>query len=70
MNKYLSYAFLIFGAMIYTLGHPNVSGILLPFMPILGTSILIYHLFKARSFWQAIRYNLTFNLIITIFSFY
>lgn len=70
MKNYLSYAYLILGALLYTLGHPNVVGVLLPFMPIIGTSILLYHIFKARKFWQALRYFLTFNLVITVFSFY
>lgn len=70
MNNLISYAFVLFGAMIYTLGHPNVLGVLLPFMPILGTSILIYYVFKAQSIKQAILYFLAFNFIITIFSFY
>lgn len=70
MNRYISYAFVCFGALIYTLGHPNVIGILLPFMPIIGTSILIHYVFKAQTTKQAILHFLAFNLIITVFSFY
>ncbi|MBD65047.1 MAG: apolipoprotein N-acyltransferase [Halobacteriovoraceae bacterium] len=70
MKKYQPYALMLIAGLIYSLGHPNLLGVLLPFTPILGTSLLIYFIIKAPSPWSAIKYLLTFNLVITIVSFY
>lgn len=70
MKKYTSYVYLVIAALIYHLGHPNHLKFIFPLGPIIGTSVLIYFLFKAHSFFTRVKYLLTFNFIITLFSFY
>ncbi len=70
MEKYKPYAFLLLAAVLYTLGFPNIFGILIPFTPIIATAIILYYIFTLPTTKQRLLYYLYYNLIITLLSFY
>ena len=70
MIKLKSYAFVLLGAFIYHLGHPNHLDILLPFGSIIGMAILLYELLPTQKTRYRVLKFLTFNLFITLASFY
>jgi apolipoprotein N-acyltransferase len=70
MEKLKPYAFLILAGILYTLGFPNVLEIYIPMMPIIGTAIITYYIFKTESTKQQIVYYLFYNSVINLISFY
>ena len=70
MNNLKPFLFLFIAAVFYTIGFPNIFSIQVPFLSIVGTSVLLHYIFQERSFKKQFVYYLYFNLIITIISFY
>ena len=70
MQKLKPYAFLALAALFYTLGFPNIFSIYIPFLPIIGTAILVYLIFKGQTTRQRLIYYFFYNTIINILSFY
>ena len=69
-EEYKSFLLLALAAFLYTLGFPNILSILIPITPIIGTAILLFHLFKDISTKQRIAYYLFYNSVINALSFY
>lgn len=70
MEKLKPYAFLVLGGFLYTLGFPNLLKVYIPIMPIFGTAIITYYIFKAQTAKKQICYYLFYNTVINILSFY
>ena len=70
MSKYKPYAFVLLGAFIYHMGHPNHFNFLIPFGSILGMSLLLSQLLPKQPSRTRILKYLLFNLFITVVSFY
>lgn len=70
MEKLKPYLFLFLAGFVYSLGHPNHLGFIIPFAPIFGTALLFYHIIKREGLKQKLLGVLFFNLVVTLLSFY
>lgn len=70
MTKLKTFAFLLLAGFFYTLGFPNIFKIYIPIMPIVGTAMLVYFLFKAKSTKQRLIYYFVYNTAINLLSCY
>lgn len=70
MKPITSYAFVILGAFFYHLGHPNHFDFLFPLGSIIGMSIFLTQLIPKQSLKSRALKLLSFNLFITLISFY
>lgn len=70
MKNFKLYAVICLAALLYTLGFPNIFNIYIPFASIIGTTIILKTLIERPNWKSRILYYLSYNLIITILSFY
>lgn len=70
MKTLKPYVFLLFAGLLYTLGFPNIFNIYIPFTPIIATAMLLSLLFQDIGIKKRIQYYCTYNLSITVVSFY